>query len=385
MRQALRKLRTKPGPFVVAALVAIVIWAWFSRPPVSVTFGLILLVGTTAAFLTNGRYALQRIMGIVPILMVVSFVVFSLMASLPGDPAINILGPSATPDAVERVNAELGLDEPFFNRYGNWLGDAVMGDLGSSILLREDVSDGIARSITPSLQLMAYSLAIAAVLAFPMGVYTAYRNGQRQDRIVNTVMLGFFAVPPFVLAITLVLFLAIGGVEAFGIEWGFKILPGARYVPLGESVGDHFKHMALPSLSLALGISAVFMRLLRSDMIGTLRLPFIDLARSKGVSPRRILWRHALRPSMFTLLTVMGFTVGALIGGALITEIIFTLPGIGSYMFGAISQRDFIAVQGGTMVIATMYILILVMVDFLYLALDPRLRTGGGGLGGSGG
>ena len=157
-------------------------------------------------------------------------------------------------------------------------------------------------------------------------------------------------------------------------------------MPLGESFTDHFKHMILPSLSLGLGISAVFMRLLRSDMIGTLRLPFIDLARSKGVSPRRILWRHALRPSMFTLLTVMGFTIGALIGGALITEIIFTLPGIGSYMFGAISQRDFIAVQGGTMVIATMYILILVLVDFLYLALDPRLRTGGGGgLGGSGG
>jgi peptide/nickel transport system permease protein len=127
------------------------------------------------------------------------------------------------------------------------------------------------------------------------------------------------------------------------------------------------------------------MRLLRSDMIATLRLPFIDLARSKGLYTNRILWRHALRPSMFTLLTVMSFSVGALIGGAVITEFIFTLPGIGSYMFGAISQRDFIAVQGGTMVIATMYILILVLVDFLYLALDPRLRTSGSGLGGDNG
>ena len=149
------------------------------------------------------------------------------------------------------------------------------------------------------------------------------------------------------------LFLAIGGIEVGGTDIGFKILPGARYVPFGESVVDHFKHMLLPSISLALGISAVFMRLLRSDMIGTLRQPFIDLARSKGVSPTRILWRHALRPSMFTLLTVMGFTVGALVGGALIVEIIFTLPGIGGYMFGGIVQRDFIAVQGGTMVIAT--------------------------------
>ncbi|MEL7155738.1 MAG: ABC transporter permease [Actinomycetota bacterium] len=381
----MRRLRERPSRFAIPAIALIIIWAWFFRPPVSWTFGLIFLAGAITAFLTNGRYAVRRILGIVPILLVVSFIVFSLMASLPGDPAINILGPSATPDAVAQVNEELGLDDPFFNRYGDWLGDAVVGDLGTSVLLREDVADGVSRSITPSLQLMAYSLILATLISFPLGVYAAYRNGQRQDRVINTAMLGFFAVPPFVLAIFFVLFLAIGGVSFFGAQLGLKILPGARYVPLGESVPDHFKHMLLPALSLALGQSAVFMRLLRSDMIGTLRLPFIDLARSKGLSTTRILWLHALRPSMFTLVTVMGFTVGALIGGALITEIIFVLPGIGGYMFTAIAQRDFIAVQGGTMVIATLYILILVMVDFLYLALDPRLRSGGSGLGGDGG
>lgn len=383
MRQSLRQLRERPGPFAALAIIAVIIWAWFARPPVSWTFGLILLIGTTAAFITNGRYALQRILGIIPIMLVVSFIVFSLMASLPGDPAINLLGPAATPDAVAQVNAEMGLDQPFFNRYGNWLGDAVLGDLGTSIQLREDVADGISRSITPSLQLMAYALFLGTLIAFPLGVYTAYRNGKRQDRAINTVMLGFFAVPPFVLAITFVLFFAIGGITIGGTDIGFKWLPGARYVPLGQDKTDHFKHMLLPALSLALGQSAVFMRLLRSDMIGTLRLPFIDLARSKGVSPTRTLWRHALRPSMFTLVTVMGFTIGSLIGGALIIEIIFTLPGIGSYMFTGIVSRDFIVVQGGTLVIAALYITILVMVDFLYLALDPRLRTGGGsGLGG---
>ncbi len=374
----LRSVRERPSRFAVPAIVVIIVWAWFFRPPVSWTFGLIFLVGTIAAFLTNGRYALQRILGVIPVLFVVSFIVFSLMASLPGDPAINILGPAATPDAVAQVNEELGLDQPFFNRYGDWLGDAVKGDLGTSILLREDVADGVSRSITPSLQLMAYSLILAVLIAFPLGIWAAYRNGLREDRIINTVMLGFFAVPPFVLAVFFVLFLAIGGVSVFGTQIGWKLLPAARYVPLGESVTDHFKHMLLPALSLALGQSAIFMRLLRSDMIATLRLPFIDLARSKGLSTNRILWRHALRPSMFTLVTVMGFTVGTLIGGALITEIIFTLPGIGGYMFGAIISRDFIAVQGGTMVISTLYILILVMVDFLYLALDPRLRSGGG-------
>jgi peptide/nickel transport system permease protein len=377
--------REGAGPLAVAGVALTVVWAFIERPPISWTFALVVLIGTTAAFLTNGSYAVRRVLGVIPIMLVVSFVVFSLMASLPGDPAINILGPSATPDAVARVNAEMGLDEPFFNRYGNWLGDAVMGDLGNSVLLREDVADGVSRSITPSLQLMLYALILATVISIPLGIFTAYRNGQRADRAVNTVMLGFFAVPPFVLAITFILFLAIGGITLFGTDIGLKILPGSRYVPFGESKVDHFKHMLLPALSLALGQSAVFMRLLRADMIGTLRQPFIDLARSKGLRTRRILWRHALRPSMFTLLTVMGFTVGALIGGALITEIIFVLPGIGGYMFNAITQRDFIAVQGGTMVIATLYILILVMVDFSYLALDPRLRTGGSGLGGDGG
>jgi peptide/nickel transport system permease protein len=374
--------RRRPGLYAVIGIAVVIVWAWFARPPVSWTFVLVFVVGTITAFLTNGRYALQRIAGVIPILIIVSFIVFTLMATLPGDPAINILGPGATPDAVAQVNRELGLDQPFFNRYGDWLGDAVMGDLGTSIQRREPVADGISDAITPSLQLMAYSLVLSVLISFPLGVYTAYRNGQRQDRAINTVMLGFFAVPPFVLAVFFVLFLAIGGMRLFDTNLGFKVLPGARYVPFGDNLVDHFKHMILPSLSLSLGVSAVFMRLLRSDMIATLRLPFIDLARSKGLSTSRILWLHALRPSMFTLLTVMGFTVGTLISGALIVEIIFTLPGIGSFLFGAVSQRDFIVVQGATLVIATLYILILVMVDFLYLALDPRLRTTGSGLGG---
>lgn len=379
----MRSLRDRPGIWAALSTVVVVVWAWFTRPPVSWSIALLVLIGFVAAFITNGRYALRRVIGVIPIMLVVSFVVFSLMASLPGDPAINILGPSATPDAVRQVREEMGLNEPFFNRYGNWLGDVVVGDLGTSIQNREDVAVGISRTITPSLQLMFYAIVVASCLAFPLGVWTAYRNGQRPDRVANTVMLGFFALPPFILAVLSVLFLAVGGLSIGGASFGFKVLPAARYVAFGDDPFLHFKHMALPVFSLAMGQSAVFMRLLRSDMIGTLRLPFIDLARSKGLATKRILWRHALRPSMFTMLTVMGFTVGSLIGGALIIEFIFTMPGIGSYMFQGISQRDYIVVQGGTLVIATLYILVLVMVDFLYLALDPRLRSSGGGLGGS--
>ncbi len=371
MKQA---VRDQLGRIVAAALLATIVWAWFWRPPFSWTFGVLVVIGTVGAGIADGRYALRRIAGVIPVLVGVSFVVFALMASLPGDPAINILGPAATADQIAIVRTELGLDEPFFNRYGNWLGGVLTGDLGTSIVLREDVADGISRSMTPTLQIMAYSVVIALGFAVPLGIWAGYRQGTKTDGTINNVMLGFLATPNFVLAVMLVLFLAIGGLSVAGNEIGFRVLPAARYVPLGEDVVLHFKHMLLPSLALAMGQAAVFMRLLRSDMITTLRLPFIDLARSKGLPTRRILWRHALRPSSFTLLTVVGLTVGLLIGGALIIEFIFTIPGVGAYIFLGVTQRDFIAVQGGVLVISTLYIVVLTMSDFLYLALDPRLR-----------
>ena len=371
MKQA---VRDQLGRIVAVALLATIAWAWFWRPPFSWTFGVLVVIGTVGAGIADGRYALRRIAGVIPVLVGVSFVVFALMASLPGDPAINILGPAATADQIAIVRTELGLDEPFFNRYGNWLGGVLTGDLGTSIVLREDVADGISRSMTPTLQIMAYSVVIALGFAIPLGIWAGYRQGTKTDGTINNVMLGFLATPNFVLAVMLVLFLSIGGLSVAGNEIGFRVLPAARYVPLGEDVVLHFKHMLLPSLALAMGQAAVFMRLLRSDMIATLRLPFIDLARSKGLPTRRILWRHALRPSSFTLLTVVGLTVGLLIGGALIVEFIFTIPGVGAYIFLGVTQRDFIAVQGGVLVISTLYIVVLTMSDFLYLSLDPRLR-----------
>lgn len=371
MKQA---MRDQLGRIVAVALLITILWAWFWRPPFSWTFGVLVVIGTVGAGIADGRYALRRIASVIPVLVGVSFVVFALMASLPGDPAINILGPAATADQIAIVRTELGLDEPFFNRYGNWLGGVLTGDLGTSIVLREDVADGISRSMTPTLQIMAYSVVLALGFAIPLGIWAGYRQGTKTDGTINNVMLGFLATPNFVLAVMLVLFFAIGGLSVAGNEIGFRALPAARYVPLGEDVVLHFKHMLLPSLALAMGQAAVFMRLLRSDMIATLRLPFIDLARSKGLPTRRILWRHALRPSSFTLLTVVGLTVGLLIGGALIIEFIFTIPGVGAYIFLGVTQRDFIAVQGGVLVISTLYIVVLTMSDFLYLALDPRLR-----------
>ncbi len=368
-------LRRNTGKLTLAACVAVVTWAWLARPPVSWTLGALVAVGTVASAVVSLRLTLRRLAATVPVLLVVSFVVFALQASLPGDPAVVILGIGATPEAVAELRAELGLDLPLFERYLAWLGDAVVGDLGHSVLLREDVADGMSRTITPTLQLLSYSVVLALAIAVPLGMYAAYRANSAVDRAASYAMLGALAMPNFVVAVLLVLLLAVGGITVFGVTVGGHWLPAARYVPIGESWWLHAKHMALPSLSLAVGLAAIVMRLLRAEAIGTLRLPFIDLARSKGLSVNRVLWGHAFRPSTFTPLTVLGLAMGALIGGSLVIEFLFAIPGVGSYIFAGASTRDFLAVQGGALVVSTLFIVILTMLDFAYVAIDPRLRS----------
>jgi len=225
-----------------------------------------------------------------------------------------------------------------------------------------------------TLQLMLYSQILALLLAIPAGVYAAYRANRRGDRITSTAALTALSIPNFVLAVVLVLFFAIGGISVFGHQVGWEILPASRYVPFGQSPVNHFKSMALPTIALALGLAAVYMRVLRTDMISTLQENFVTTAKAKGVPDRRILFAHALRPSSFTLLTVVGLSTATLIGGALIIETIFSLPGLGTTIGTAIFQKDFLVVQGVVVVIAVAFVLILFVVDVLYAALDPRLR-----------
>jgi peptide/nickel transport system permease protein len=194
--------------------------------------------------------------------------------------------------------------------------------------------------------------------------------------VASTIALAGLSVPNYVLAVVLILFFALGGQSVFGRDFGVQWLPASRYVPFGESPIEHFKHMALPTLALAIGLSASYMRVLRSDMISTLQENFITTAKAKGVPDRRILWGHALRPSSFTLLTVFGLNVAALIGGTLVIEQIFTLPGLGTTLGTAIFQKDFLVVQGVAVVIAVGYTVINSLVDLLYAVLDPRIRHG---------
>jgi peptide/nickel transport system permease protein len=359
--------------FAVAAAI-VIIGSWILRPAMIVTFGLLFVVGIVAATIATGPRVLFKVLALIPVLFLISLFSFYLVSALPGDPAVQMLGPGATPQAVAQVRAELNLDAPFWERYGDWLGDVVTGDLGTSLIRREPVAEGLASAFPVTLQLLLYSQIIAIGVAVPLGVFSAYRAGTKADRAVSTTAFGFLALPNFILAVLLVLFFALGGLSIFGFHVGSEFFPAATYVPFGENTVLHFKHLILPALALAAGQIATYMRLLRTDMISTLQQDFIQVARAKGMPDRRVLWRHALRPSSFTLLTVIGLTFGALIGGTVIIETIFTLPGVGTYLLTAAFQRDFVAVQGAVLVIATGYVLVLLIVDLAYAVLDPRLR-----------
>jgi len=311
------------------------------------------------------RRFLPRFVHLLVVLFCVTLFVALLTSMLPGDPIDAIAG-FASQEQQDALREDLGLDDAIPVQYVRWLGDFVTGDLGGyySVTGERPVMDRVRDSLPVSLQLMVYAQVLALLVAIPAGVVTAYRAGSRFDRTANATAFGMLAIPSFALALVLAYYV--------GVELGW--LPVSGYVKPSEDLAEHLRRMALPAISLAVGQIAVYMRLLRSDMIATLQEDFITLAKSKGVSPRRVLWRHALRPSSLTLLTVAGLNVGTLIGNAVIIEVIFSLPGVGTLLFEAIQARQYIALQSLVAIIAVAYVLLNVAVDILYSVLDPRIR-----------
>ncbi|HET6918597.1 MAG TPA: ABC transporter permease [Jiangellaceae bacterium] len=308
---------------------------------------------------------LRRLAHLVVVLFFVTLFVATLTAMLPGDPVDAIAG-FASEEQKDALREELQLDDPVYVQYGRWVGNFVTGDLGNyySVTGGRPVMDRVRDSLPVSLQLMVEAQVLALVIAIPLGVFTAYRAGSRFDKGANATAFGLLAIPNFALALILAYYV--------GVRWGW--LPVSGYVKPSEDLVEHLRRMAMPAIALAVGQIAVYMRLLRSDMIATLQEDFITMAKSKGISPSRVLWRHALRPSSLTLLTVAGLNVGVLIGGAVIVEVIFSLPGIGLLLFEAINARQYIALQSLVAIIAVSYVLINFLVDLLYAVLDPRIR-----------
>ena len=310
---------------------------------------------------------LKKVLPVIGTLVAVSFLTFLLTDLLPGDPAEQILGAEgATPEALAQVRDDLRLDDPLPVRYIRWVGDALTGDLGRSYRTGQEVNAAIRERLPVTLQVGGMAVGIALLGAIPLGMLSAYRAGSNTDRGIAGTTFALLATPSFMLAILLIL--------VFAVSLG--ALPATGWVRITDDLAANLRGAILPALSLAIGELAVYTRLLRSDMIATLQEDYVVLARAKGMPTLWILLRHALRPSSFSLLTVVGLQIGAIMSGSVVVETLFALPGVGRLLVDSIFQRDLITVQGVALVVAVSYVAVNFVVDLLYTYLDPRIRRG---------
>lgn len=310
-------------------------------------------------------YLLRRLAQLFIVLLLVTFGVSLLVRLIPVDPA-EVLLPVGSPEERDALRHAIGLDRGIFGYYWQWLGNFVRGDLGNIYYSggTEAVSTRLAAALPRSLLLMIYTQIVALTVAIPLGVISAYRAGRRSDRVIGNSLFTFSSLPSFAIALTLVI---VVGVK---LAW----LPTLGYAPLSDGIWEHFKYMIMPVLSLSIGLIAVYTRLLRADMIATLREDYVTMAASKGLSDRRILWRHVFRPSSLTLFTSAALNMGGLIGGAIVIESIFATYGVGFELFAAIQGRQYIALQSLVAVIAVFYVIFNLIVDIGSGFVDPRTR-----------
>ncbi|HET6195919.1 MAG TPA: ABC transporter permease [Acetobacteraceae bacterium] len=308
----------------------------------------------------------RRLVYLVPVLIAVSLLTFLIASLLPGDLAYVILGDQATPDKVAALRHDMGLDQPIWWRYASWLWHVVQGDFGRSFRTGQTVLQAVSERLPVSIELMFLAELTALAIGIPLAIACAVRSGSAFDRFMTGSAFGMLSVPAFLAAILLIYLFAVE------LRW----LPATGYVPFGEDPVGNIRSFVLPALTLALGEWPVLMRVLRSDMIATLQEDYIAMARAKGLKPSRILLVHALKPSSLTLVTVTGINIGRLIGGTVIVESVFALPGIGRLLLGAIYTRDLIILQGVVLFVACGYVLMNFVVDMLYAVLDPRIRHG---------
>jgi peptide/nickel transport system permease protein len=308
----------------------------------------------------------RRLLNLIPVLLAVTLLTFLIASLLPGDLAYVMLGDQATPEEVAGLRHDMGLDLPIWQRYLHWLAGVLQGDLGRSFRTGQTVLAAISERLPVSLELMVLAELIGLAVGIPLAILCAVRAGGTADRMLAAVAFGKLSLPSFMVGILLIY------VFAVSLRW----LPATGYVRFADDPLGNLGSFVLPAATLAFGEWPVLMRVLRSDMIATLQEDYIAMARAKGLKPARILLVHALKPSSLTLVTVTGINVGRLIGGALIVETIFALPGIGRLLVGAIYARDFIILQGVVLFVAAGFVIVNFIVDLLYAFLDPRIRHG---------
>ncbi|MEE2034857.1 ABC transporter permease [Rhodococcus chondri] len=294
----------------------------------------------------------------------VSVAVFLLLEMIPGDPVDSLVPPGATDEMRELARESYGLADPVVQRYFSWIGGVLQGDFGRSFTTQTPVLTSIAERAPVSLELAILSMVVALAVSLPVGVWSAYRPGGRIDKVATALTSATLAVPSFVLGILLVFM--------FGVQLG--MLPTLGWVEFSEDPVEHLRYIVLPVLTLAAGECVLFTRLLKGDMMATLQQDHVLSTRARGLPTWRILVRHALRQSSFSLVTVSGVVIGRLIGGTVIVELIFSLPGMGNLVVNSILSRDFIVVQAVVLLSALLYLLINTVVDLAYPWLDPRVR-----------
>ncbi|WP_459546406.1 ABC transporter permease [Nocardia sp. X0981] len=303
----------------------------------------------------TGRVLAVYLAKLAAVLLLVSISTFLLLEMTPGDPLATLLPEGATPEMRAAAAERFGLDGPLPERYVEWLGSALQGDLGRSMQSQLPVT----------VELAGLSILVALLVAVPVGVWAGYRPGGIADRVTTFLCSVTLSIPSFLLGVLLVFVFAVT----------LQALPVLVWTPLSEGLGRHLSGLILPVATLAAIEAVAFIRLLRNDMVATLQQDFVLSARARGIPTARILFVHALRPSAFSLLTVLGVSMGRLIGGTVIVESLFALPGLGSLVLTAINSRDYLLVQGIVLVVAVGYVLINALVDLAYPVLDPRVRT----------
>jgi peptide/nickel transport system permease protein len=309
-------------------------------------------------------YALRRILATIPVMLFVALFVFSLLYLAPGDPAAIIAGDQATPADVERIRASLGLDRPFVVRFGEWLWQIMHGNLGTSIFTNLPVSHMIAQRIEPTTSLMVLTILFSIVVAIPLGVVAAWKHGTWIDRCVMVLAVFGFSTPVFVLGYLLAYMFALR------LDW----LPVQGFTPISQGLIPFLRSLALPTIALGLIYIALLARITRATMLEVLNQDYVRTAKAKGVGQRAVLFVHALKNAAVPIVTIVGIGVALLIGGAVITESVFAIPGLGRLTVDAILRRDYPVIQGVVLLFSFVYVLVNLAVDLLYTVFDPRIR-----------
>lgn len=308
------------------------------------------------------NYIVRRLVAIVPLWVAISFLTFSIMYMIPGDPLVSILGPSASPEARERMIKSMHLDDPFWVRYGKWLSGAIHGDLGQSIFLGRSVARAIWERLPVTFSLGVGAVIVALIFGLPLGIISAvHRN---MDTVVMALALVGLSIPEFLLGLVLI--------YVFAVKLGW--FPVGGYVPLTHDLAEGLRRLAMPCFTLGIIWAAYIARMTRATMLDVLNREYITTARAKGLAEQLVIWKHALRAAAAPVVTVVGFVLVLIVSGAFVTEIVFSLPGMGNLVVNSVLKRDYPVVQGAMLLIATGILLINLLIDLLYACLDPRIK-----------